>query len=351
MKNLFKNIPEELIQQYALVRKDETFVIKVGGEIFEKKEKLDHLIQAIQFLVKNHVKVILVHGAGPQVSSILNEVDRSGKRITPPKKIPEIDEVCLSLSETIGKTFPKSEIISPIHIQSPKKAANNSTANISSLAPAIQKLIDTNRFLIAGHIGIDPETGENTNINADEVAAEIAKKIKADKLFYLTATNGVLNEKNQTIPELHPDEIDIEDPNFKGGMKPKIARMKDVASTGIHVHACSWKRPSDIVYESFVPEGTPETVTEISLEQVKDKWKTLEKSSPFIKQLLVLIELNPNLLPRKEKDIVDNLENWHLLIKDRVIKGSFEIKKHDNIWEFGGLNVPEYLQKNNIGTK
>lgn len=63
MENLFKEIPESLIAQYVEVRDGETFVIKFGGELFEKEEKLDRFIQSIIFLVKHKINVILVHGS------------------------------------------------------------------------------------------------------------------------------------------------------------------------------------------------------------------------------------------------------------------------------------------------
>lgn len=355
MDKLFNEIPKELLVQYAKTREGEKFVIKVGGEIFKDKNKQEfsELLKAIQFLVKCKIKVVLVHGAGPQVTDILGQKkeDRSGDRITPPQKMEAVDKNAETFSKKIAENFEDVKIISPITIQSEKRGEENATADIIDLSPTISQIVESTALTIISHTGTDIESGIKTNINADEVATKLAKEFKS-KLFFLIEPNGVIDANGNTIGEMHPDDIDPDDPMYKGGMKPKIKWAKDAAKNGCSVHMISWRNPGDIVQETFIPMGVPERATKIALEQTKEEWLEMQKiTKKLLNQLVLLIKHNSNLLPRTIEEIKANLENWNLLVEDNVIKGAFEIKKQAEQWEMGGLIKPKFINGDHIGKK
>lgn len=353
MENLFNEIPEALIAQYMKVRDGETFVIKFGGELFEDEEKLNKFIQSVKFLVQHHVKVVLVHGSGPQTSKIVGNNKRDGQRITPPEKMTEIQSVCTELSKRIASLLAKYEpvILPPKLLQSEQRGFDNATADITGLDPALQKLAQESSLLIASNIGVDNKTSEFTNINADNVAGAIALELEAAKLFFIGKTNGVLEkDKKTTIPEIHPDSIDPQ--SYEDGMSPKMGIAKEVAQANIPVHLVSWDYPGDVVRESFVPTGIPERATMISKVENPEEWVTLTEDNPLqIEQLKILLDLlKPFIEERTEEYILQNLENFITLWQNSIIKCACEIKKHsDEIHELGAFAVPCFLENNGLG--
>ncbi len=267
--------------------------------------------------------------------------------------MPEIQAVCAKLSEKVALILAEYTpvIISPKRFKSDQRDTNNSTADITDIDPLLQK--DTN-ILIAGNIGIDNKTGKYTNINADNIAGTIALSVdNVSKVFFIGKTNGILaDDKITTIPEIEPESIDSQ--KYKDGMCPKIEIAKTIAQAGIPVHLVSWNYPGDIVRDSFIPTGIPERATMISKLKNPEEFVTLKKDNLLLTQLQTLLSLNPLILPRTKDELLQNIENWIILLQDRVIKGTCEIKKHasnSEIYELGAFAVPCFLHNKGLGKK
>ncbi len=354
------DIPKSLLVQYQEVRAGERFVLKVGGEIFlpENEKKLHRLAEVLAFLYRNRVNVVLVHGAGPQISKSLSDGDRTGGRITPPEKISEIRSIVMEISEKIRSKIKEvgiaedPDILRHHFLTSSQRSSDNVTADINDLPDDLARFCGKHRVVITGHIGFDEETKSATNINADAVAEKVALKIGAQKLFFIGNTNGVLAEDGETtVPFINSRDLIPE--KYEGGMGIKMEKAKRVAEAGVSVHLVSWAHLADIVRESFLPGGQPDRCTMVAKEEGRDKFKELKPARLFVEQLHKLLAHTPKILPKKVDEIVENAKNWILLVQDRVIKGACEIREHKegDFWELGAFAVPELFRDQAIGQK
>ena len=109
-------------------------------------------------------------------------------------------------------------------------------------------------------IGLDDEFN-GYNINADDAASAIAEAVKAEKLAFLTDTEGVymdINDENSVISEMTVSEAEklIEDGTIAGGMIPKIQNCMDAIKNGVsRVHILDGRIPHSILLEIFTNKG------------------------------------------------------------------------------------------------
>ncbi len=127
-------------------------------------------------------------------------------------------------------------------------------------------LMSRNYIPVIAPIGVGKE-GEAYNINADIAAAAVAKALKAEKLIYLTDTEGVKDKEGKLIKKLKDDEIDrlIADGTIAGGMIPKVRSAVEALRSGVRkVHIIDGRLPHSILLEIFTDEGVG---TEITLKE------------------------------------------------------------------------------------
>ncbi len=124
-------------------------------------------------------------------------------------------------------------------------------------------LMSRNYIPVIAPIGVGKE-GEAYNINADIAAAAVAKALKAEKLIYLTDTEGVKDKNGKLIKKLKDDEIDrlIADGTIAGGMIPKVRSAVEALRSGVRkVHIIDGRLPHSILLEIFTDEGVGTEIT------------------------------------------------------------------------------------------
>ncbi len=152
MKNLYDQIPEELLLQYTKVRAGEIFTIKTSGGLFEKNDQLLSLVDVVKFLVAHNIKVYWCHGAGVGISKLLDDFDRTGNRITPPDKIPEIVKLNEQLTQRLLEQLPEAKKIPYTEFLSKKVSPNNATANFQTLTEKGLQYFKENSLIISDHL-------------------------------------------------------------------------------------------------------------------------------------------------------------------------------------------------------
>jgi acetylglutamate kinase len=142
-----------------------------------------------------------------------------------------------------------------------KKLINNKdigfVGNVKSINTEILKIFENSDLIpVVAPVGKD-EKGNSYNINADYVAGKIAESIKADKLIYLTDTDGI-KINGRYISTLRINEIGkyIKSGQITGGMLPKVNSAKSAILNGVKkVHIINGTVEHSLLLEIFTNKG------------------------------------------------------------------------------------------------
>lgn len=229
-------------------------VIKYGGNAMLNDELKQTVMKDIVMLSLIGVKVVLVHGGGPEINDMLNRVGKESKFINGLRytddETSEIVQMVLagkvnkSLCSMISKHGGKAIGICGIDantIIAEKKKCNVDLGNVGEIKEVNPKLIID--ALDKGYIPIvatvsGGEDGKVYNINADTAASAIASALKAECLFLMTDVRGLLmnkDDENTLIEEVNVSEVPslTRKGIISGGMIPKVECCVDAVRRGV----------------------------------------------------------------------------------------------------------------------
>ena len=274
-----------LIEALPYIRKlrGQTIVIKYGGNAMVNEELKQSVMDDITLLKYIGINPVIVHGGGPDISSMLKEVNVeshfvNGLRYTDAKTM-SIAQMVL-----IGKT--NKEIVSTLNLKGAKavgicgidgnlieaeKLTKDSDGNdldvgfvgkITKINTHVIEMLANDEYIpIIAPIGVGKD-GQSYNINADTVAAEVAVALKASKLITLTDVRGVLKDNEDGTKALigQLDVPSIEECKkegiITGGMIPKVEGCLDTVLRGVQrAHIIDGRIPHSIILEMFTKKG------------------------------------------------------------------------------------------------
>ncbi|WP_018982532.1 acetylglutamate kinase [Salinimonas chungwhensis] len=238
-------------------------VLKVGGALLDNKEAARLLMQHIAQLQQERA-VVLVHGGGPVVESMMNKLGLTshkidGLRVTPDAHMPV---VCGALAGTANKQLCALAIaggLTPIGlslmdgnmIHCQVMSAELGAVGLASPGSSVllEMLISEQMLPVISSIGCDNE-GRLLNINADQAATAIAQLLGAE-LLLLSNVEGVLDDQGQRLPMLNRQQLAslVETKVITEGMKVKTdAALQAANELGRAVFIASWQAsPQDIL--------------------------------------------------------------------------------------------------------
>ena len=240
---------------YIHAHRGSTFVILFGGEALEHSG-FAHLIHDIALLNSLGVKLVLVHGARPQIENQLKTLGIesefvSGSRITKPEAMPGVEQAVGQVRMRIEAQLSMGLANTPMSGASVNVIAGNfitaqpygihngvdycQTGNVRNVnASAIEEHLQNSNMVLVSPIGYSP-TGEIFNLRAEDVATEIAIALKADKLIFMMENDGVIDEDGVTVQQLNL-------PQAEQWRKEHGGTSKDAIETQLHLnnaaHAC-----------------------------------------------------------------------------------------------------------------
>lgn len=255
-----------------------TVVVKYGGNAMIDPELKKDVMSDIILLTLVGVKIVLVHGGGPEISSLLGKLGIESKFVNG-LRYTDNDTAEVVQMVLAGKT--NKDLVSLVEVCGGKavglcgidggmikaKKVDDGVndygfvGDIVSVDPSpIKKILEENYIPVIATVGSD-ENGQVYNINADTAAAEIAAALDAENIITLTDIPGLMkdvNDKNSLIPEIHVDEIDslIENGIIYGGMIPKVRSLEVAVRAGVKKAVMIDGRiPHSILIEMFSNEG------------------------------------------------------------------------------------------------
>ena len=271
---------------YIRLYKGKTFVVKVGGGVFADENATRVLVEQIAILHFFGVRVVLVHGGGPQLtelSAALGVPTRmvEGRRITDQKSIDattmvlnglintRILGICRDLNiEAVGISGVDAGLVRA-HKRPPVKLDSSGelidygfVGDIDAVDPTVlKKLLDNGLMPVVSPLSAD-QSGTLLNINADTVAAAIGAALAAEKLILCTGAPGILGDLADpgslvSYTDLRGLKKLRDEGRIADGMLPKAKAIEDAIRGGVRrVHVVSYQAPEGILGEVFTNEGT-----------------------------------------------------------------------------------------------
>jgi acetylglutamate kinase len=271
---------------YIRMYKGKTFVVKAGGGVFADTESTRVLIEQIAILHYFGVRVVMVHGGGPQtteVSQALGVPTRmvEGRRITDQKAVDvtamvlnglintRILGICRELNiDAVGISGVDAGLVlahkrPPVRIGSSGEVVDYGFVGDIDLVDTtvIRKLLDNGLMPVVSPLSAD-DKGVLLNINADTVAAAIGATLGAEKLILCTGAPGILDDVSDAGSLISYTDLSglkrmREEGRILDGMLPKTKAIEDAIRGGVRrVHVVSYKAPEGILGEVFTNEGT-----------------------------------------------------------------------------------------------
>ncbi|MEE8237400.1 MAG: acetylglutamate kinase [Gammaproteobacteria bacterium] len=272
---------------YIRMFKRKVFVLKAGGEAFVTPEATRAIVEQIGILHEVGVRVVLVHGGGPQSTQLakargipIQIVD--GRRITDENTL-EIAATVLNeqINPMILAAFRDLDIpavgicgqdarVIKAHRRPPVARGGDDgdtvdygyVGDIDAIdADVLFEHLDSGLIPVISPISADDE-GTLLNINADTVAAAVAAAVGAEKLILATSTPGILESRDD--PRSVISYLDIagltklrDQGRIADGMLPKAAAIERALTGGVpRVHVISSELPDSLLLEIFTNEGT-----------------------------------------------------------------------------------------------
>ena len=279
MENEFSNMEraEVLTQALPYIKKysGKIVVIKYGGNAMVNEQLKQQVMEDIALLWLIGVKVVLVHGGGPEISETMKRLGKqaqfvNGLRVTDKETV---DIVQMVLAGKVNKTLVNllqmkgghavgvSGIDGGIIEATMKDEALGYVGRITRIrTQPITDLLEKNYIPVISTVASD-RLGNTYNINGDTAAAYIAGALNAERLIMMTDIAGILRDKDDPstlIPALTVNQAKklFDEGVISGGMIPKVDCCIEAIGKGVkHVVIMDGRVPHSILMELLTDEG------------------------------------------------------------------------------------------------
>ncbi len=246
------------IQRYS----GKTIVVKYGGNAMVDEALKHSFARSIVLLKQVGLNPVVVHGGGPQIGSLLEQLGKESKfiegmRVTDRETMDVVQMVLGGLvnkeivnlinqhgGRAIGLTGKDGDMIRarPMKLErnapeltAPEIIDLGHVGEVASIDPSVIHMLDGGDFIpVIAPIGVGDD-GSSYNINADLVAGKLAIVLGAEKLLLLTNTSGLLDKEGNLLTGLNAETVNelIADGTIYGGMLPKIQCALDAVISGV----------------------------------------------------------------------------------------------------------------------
>lgn len=262
----------------------QTLVIKYGGAAMKEPELKAGFAQDITLFQTLGIRVVLVHGGGPQIGSLLEELHIptrfvEGLRVTDSRTMDVVEMVLAGKinkeivnlingagGRAVGLSGKDGRLLEAQKLDFYRSRGNEppeiiDIGQVGEVTKVNTDLIQTllrQRFLpVIAPVGVG-EQGETYNINADSVAGAVAGALGAAKLILLTDVSGVMDRHGQLISSLTRLQAVtlLEEGHVSGGMIPKIKCCLEALEDGVaKAHILDGRVPHAVLLEIFTDRG------------------------------------------------------------------------------------------------
>ena len=281
------NIAMVLSQALPYIQRftNKTIVIKYGGNAMIEDELKHGFARDVVLMKLVGMNPVVVHGGGPQIESLLNELNIESKfvdgmRVTDSKTMDIVQMVLggavnqdiVNLinragGKALGLTGKDAELIKARKMLIERTSPEMQTPEIIDIGH-VGEVVNINREVIdlltasdiipvIAPIGVGDDN-ETYNINADLVAGKLAETLNAEKLILLTDVEGLQDKEGNLLTGLTSEQVDglIDDGTISGGMLPKISCALSAVKAGVvSAHIIDGRVAHAVLLEILTDEG------------------------------------------------------------------------------------------------
>ena len=257
-----------------------TIVVKYGGNAMTD-EKLKHAFaEDIVFLRYAGFRPVVVHGGGPQISTMLERLGiesefRGGLRVTTEEAMDVVRMVLVGQVQrelvgllnqqgplAVGLSGEDAGLFTAVRTTTVVDGEDVDLGLVGEVAKvrpeAVRDIVDAGRIPVISSVAPDSE-GTVHNVNADTAAAALAVALEAEKLLVLTDVEGLYRDwpdSDDVIGEISPEALAELMPSLASGMVPKMGACLHAVTNGVsRATVVDGREPHAVLLEIFTDEG------------------------------------------------------------------------------------------------
>ncbi len=324
---------------YVNLHSGKTFVIMLDGEVLESPNFIN-IINDISLLHSLNIKLVIVFGARPQINQLLEKnqitsVYYNNIRITNGQALDIV-------KQAVGKVH--YDLFARLSLRSPNAPVINIVSGNMILAQpigvidgvdyalsgkvrrvnldSIKQQLEKNSIVLLGPIA-PSVTGEMFNLPFEEIATQVAIKLKADKLIGFCDEQGIIDEQGQVMADLSPEEAKshlvrlIDNGQYHSAKARFLQAAIDVCRAGVkRAHLISYTEDGSLLQELFSRDGIG---TQLSMQNSEDIRIATVQDIPGLLELIHPLEQQGILVKRSREQIEMEIDHYTIIERDGVV--------------------------------
>lgn len=356
--------PQKIIREclnYFPDHQGAILIIKLEGELIENGY-MANLVPDIILLGQQGIKQVLIHGINAQLRKLVQAETQLPDvfkvvRTTDPKKMEIAKEACMRVNWEISTALSSGahtgteiktitgHLIKVRKIESESGGDFQLTVDVKTL----QTMLDANLVPIISPLGVD-EMGNILILNADFLAAKVAAALGADKLIFLTSSDGIFDQNNELVREKTPSEMRkmLDQELITGDMASKVKVGLDACENGVpRIHFVNGKRDGSILLELFTIDGSGSMIYADSYKYTREaELRDIQSIFKITRQFATEYQI----IQRKIDEIKGFIDNSIVYEKDGLLIGFCALTPYpEGVAEIVSLAVAADYQQNDIG--
>ncbi|MBF0784612.1 amino-acid N-acetyltransferase [Muribacter muris] len=324
---------------YVNLHSGKTFVIMLDGEVMESPNFIN-IINDISLLHSLNIKLVIVFGARPQIEHLLavHQIPSDyyqNIRITSPETL-EI------VKQAVGKVH--YDLLARLSLRSPNAPVINIVSGNMVLAQpigvvdgvdyglsgkirrinleSIKQQLATQSIVLLGPVA-SSVTGEMFNLPFEDIATQVAIKLRADKLIGFCETQGILDEQGDVIADLMPQTAKyhlnqrIERGQYHSSAARFLQAAIDVCQAGVkRAHLISYLADGSLLQELFSRDGIG---TQFSMQESETIRLATIQDIPSLLELIRPFEQQGILVKRSREQLEMEIDHYTIIERDGVV--------------------------------
>ena len=304
---------------YINTHRGKTFVIMLGGEAIEH-ENFSSIVNDIGLLHSLGIRLVVVYGARPQIEANLaahhhEPIYHKHTRVTDAKTLELVKQAAGLLQLDITARLSMSLNNTPL------QAAHINVVSGRIDEEAIHRQLDNGAIVLMGPVAVSV-TGESFNLTSEEIATQLAIKLKAEKMIGFCSSQGVVNDEGVIVPELFPNEaqarveaLEAEGDYYSGTVRFLRGAVKACRSGVRRSHLISYQEDGALLQELFSRDGIGTQIVMESAEQIR---RATINDIGGILELIRPLEQQGILVRRSREQLEMEIDKFTIIQRDNL---------------------------------